>query len=149
MLMLVWCVRSWTACIIFFMTWVETTVVSLARPVQTISEKSENIRQPRGYIGNFDPLITHQSKHLCYYKKMLTFQQRDTRFGKKRSRKKRKHLSLLIYKSLTFIMMSGSGRFPSDIYIQPPKEFCQGVKHWIKFIKKKPIATAKWNLMTI
>ena len=65
------------------MTWVETTVVSLARPVQTISEKSGNIRQPRGYISNFDPLITHQSKHLGYYKKMLTFQQRDTRFGKK------------------------------------------------------------------
>ena len=60
---------------------------------------------------------------------MLTFQQGDTRFGKKCSRKKRKHLSLLIYKSLTFIVMSGSGRFPSDIYIQPPKEFSQGVKH--------------------
>ena len=148
MLTLVWCVRSWTACIIFFMTWVETTVVSLARPVQTISEKSGNIRQPRGYIGNFDPLITRQSKHLCYYRKMLTFQQRDTRFGKKCSRKKRKNLSLPINKSLTFIVMSGSGRFPSDIYIQPPKEFSQGVKHWIKFIKK-PIATAKWNLMTI
>ena len=149
MLMLVWCVKSWTACIIFLMTWVETTVVSLARPVQTISEKSGNIWQPRGYIGNFDPLITRQSKHLCYYRKMLTFQQRDIRFGKKCSRKKRKHLSLLIYKSVTFIMMSGSGRFPSDIYIQPPKDFSQGVKHWIKFIKKKPIATAKWNLMTI
>ena len=114
-------------------------VVSLARPVQTISEKSGNIWQPRGYIGNFDLLITRQSKHLCYYKKMLTFQQRDTRFGKKCSRKKRKHLSLLIYKSLTFIVMSGSGRFPSDIYIQPPKEFSQGVKHWIKFIKKNQL----------
>ena len=148
MLMLVWCVRSWTACIIFFMTWVETIVVSLARPVQTISEKSGNIWQPRGYIGNFDPLITRQSKHLCYYKKCLHFNSETPDLEKKCSRKKRKHLSLLINKSLTFIVMSGSGRFPSDIYIQPPKEFSQGVKHWIKFIKK-PIATAKWNLMTI
>ena len=76
------------------MTWVETTVVSLARPVQTISKKSGNIRQPRGYIGNFDPLITHQSKHLRYYEKMLTFQQwdrffYDIRFGKKCSGNKR------------------------------------------------------------
>ena len=139
MLMLVWCVRSWTACIIFFMTWVETTVVSLARPVQTISEKSGNIWQPRGYIGNFDPLITRQSKHLCYYKKCLHFNSETPDLEKKCSRKKRKHLLLLINKSLTFIVMSGSGRFPSDIYIQPPKEFSQGVIHWIKFIKKNQL----------